>query len=369
MGKIKVLHIIGCLRLGGAETLLYNFISASGKEKFEHEVVTIQPVGYYWEEKSFQKLGVKIYPIDFGEKHEQNYFGTFRILSLILKSKPDIIHFHNKSAHLWFFPIFKVAHFLLGRKICCINTIHATFQYKNPLKRRILEKFAAPFIDKQVAISEGVKNYHCKRFKTNSSNFEIIPNGVPLEKFTKSPFNDVVKNIITVANLFPKTKGYEVSIESIKKLVKIFPNIKYHIVGEGPLREMIEAFIRDNNLQNNIKLLGSCDNVPVILSKMDVFLLPSLWEGFGLVNIEAMASGLPVIATNVGGVPEILGYGEFGILIEPNNSEVITSAIELLINDVNRREGLCKKSLERAEKYKLSVMVDKYEKLYDELLK
>lgn len=367
--KIKILHIIGCLRLGGAETLLYNFINSSDKSRFEHEVAVIQPMGYYWDNKLFQKMGIKVHVVDFGEKHEQNYFGAFKMLKLVLKEKPDIIHFHNKVAHLWIFPLIKVVSFLLGSKIRCINTIHDTHQYKNPWKRILFEKFANPFIDNQVAISEGVSKYHCEKFKTKKEKFLVIRNGVPIHKFKKSFFKENVENIVSVANLFPEKKGYETAIEAIKILVKEFPKIKYNIVGEGPLRSYIESFIKKNDLQENIILHGSCNNVPEILSKMDIFLLPSHWEGFGLVNIEAMAAGLPVIGTNVGGVSEILDDGKYGILIKAGEPSEIVKAIKLLILNIERRKEFVELGNLRAKDYDLSFMTRNYESLYESLVK
>lgn len=362
--KIKILHIIGCLRLGGAETLLYNFILDSNKDEFIHEVAVIQPMGYYWDNKLFQKEGIDVHVVDFGNKHEQNYFGAFKMLKLVLRQKPDIIHFHNKVAHLWIFPLIKIVLFFFARKIRCINTIHDTHQYKNPWKRILFEKMAEPFIDKQVAISEGVMNYHCETFKTNRAKFRVIKNGVPINKFKKAEFRKDVKNIVSVANLFPKKKGYETAIEAIRILAKKYVDIRYNIIGEGPLRQYLEDFIKENSLEKNIILLGSCDNIPELLSQMDIFLLPSHWEGFGLVNVEAMAAGLPVIGSKVGGVPEILEDGKYGILVEPANIHEIVNAIDLLINDLEKRKFFVDAGIERSKDYTLSLMTDNYEGLY-----
>lgn len=122
----------------------------------------------------------------------------------------------------------------------------------------------------------------------------------------------------TVGRLVP-VKGHTYLIKAIQKVVKVIPEAKFLFVGDGELKSKLSEEIKSYDLQRNIFLLGARSDIATILSCINVFLLPSLNEGFGMVLIEAMAARKPVIATNVGGVPEVIINGTTGILVPPED--------------------------------------------------
>jgi len=153
-------------------------------------------------------------------------------------------------------------------------------------------------------------------------------------------------------------------------LKKKYRDIKLLVLGEGKDKNKLEVQIRDFNLEKNIFLLGRKENVSDHLNASDVFVMPSLWEGLPLALLEAMICGLPVVATNVGGVPEVITDGKNGFLVEPKNSLILAKKIEYLLNlepERRKKMGLEGKKIVE-EKFSLEKMVKNYENLYEESL-
>lgn len=362
MKKNKILHIIPGLKMGGSETLLFNWLKCSINSNFHYEVLCFDPNGFYI--KKLRDLGIKVHIVNLQPKNEMNILGLPKLLIKIQQINPDIIHSHCIRAHLWLFPALFLFLKLRGINPILIHTIHDTFKCINYQRRQTLEKFASLFISNQVAISNQVRDYHNKTFGVSLHKIEIIYNGINLNSFSAKSDNDFKKNIVTVANLHKVKKGYIPALNGIKLLVKKYPDLCYHIIGDGELRLEIENFIKKNNLKDNIKMHGQIDNVNEVLQNMDIFLLPSLWEGFGLVLVEAMAIGLPIVATNVGGIPEVLDYGNYGIIIKPNDFTEIEKAIAILIEDTELRQKLSQKGIERSKVFNIEKMIEKYEQCY-----
>jgi glycosyltransferase involved in cell wall biosynthesis len=185
---------------------------------------------------------------------------------------------------------------------------------------------------------------------------EVVPNGVDLKKFkienTKSKVNELKqqigirdgeKIIITVSRLVPKN-GIEYLIEAINQLSIInyqFP-IKLLILGSGPLEKKLKLQVKNYKLENKVLFLGSIPNekVPIYLTLGDVFVRPSLSEGLGNAFLEAMAAGVPIIGTPVGGIPDFLKDGETGLFCEVGNPKSIAEKINLLLSDENLKQRL-----------------------------
>jgi len=227
----------------------------------------------------------------------------------------------------------------------------------------------------------------------------IIPNGVDLEKFTNyhlpiSNENKEEKVIITVSRLVTKN-GIEDLVDAMAIMVngksmengnRKMENVKLVIVGDGPLRQKIQTQITKHKLQNNIELVGevSYDETPKYLAQSDIFVRPSLSEGLGTAFLEAMASGLPIIGTPVGGIPDFLkpyntniqmdtndtnGIGdENGLFVEVNNPIDLAEKILFLIKnpDIARKLGDNGRKLVE-EKYDWDIIANKFAKIYGRL--
>jgi len=184
------------------------------------------------------------------------------------------------------------------------------------------------------------------------------------EHFNISPFSKVVG---TIARL-REEKGVKYLIESATEILKTFPETVFFIAGDGPLRGYLENLSKDLGIQDKIIFAGFCDHVPAILSIVDIFVAPSLSEGFGLGIVEAMTMGKPVIATRVGGIREILSDGKTGLFIPPQDPHSIAEKVIYLLKNENETKRLGEKASEESKKYDINVYVTKLEKLYIELI-
>ena len=175
---------------------------------------------------------------------------------------------------------------------------------------------------------------------------------------------------------FAPLKGYEELLDAMVEVVREGFNVKLAIVGEAiyqnsnAYKRKIITQAHSAGLKDKIIFTGFRENIPEILASFDIFVLPSRSEGFGRVNLEAMAMGKPVVSTNVGGIPEVVLDGVTGILVEPGNSKALSHAIMRLLNDPPLRKAMGRKGRERVEQYfTLHSHVQRIEEIYGEILR
>ena len=174
--------------------------------------------------------------------------------------------------------------------------------------------------------------------------------------------------LINVARL-SREKNHALLVRAFSKAVQSCPNLELWLVGDGELRRDIEELVKQLGLEEKVKFFGVRSDVPELLSQADIFVLSSDYEEFGLVVAEAMAAGLPVIATAIGGIPEILEGGRAGILVPPKDVDALAKAIVELARDEKKRAELSDYGRKLvAERFDIRRTVREYEKLYLELL-
>jgi len=362
MGKrTKVLHIHSSAGIGGTEKIACSLLSKIDKKNFEIRVLfdcssgDIQP--YYEKEKI----------------HALNSEGILKDIRFILNFRPDIVHLYGLRVNLKWRPIL----WLLGFR-CIIGALEGlTNTGEIGFWRVKLDVWTAPFLRKYVTVSMNVANYlKAKGFPENK--LALIYNGVEvggynllpeekqeeLKKKLGIPSDSVV--ISCVANLRP-VKGHEFLIDAVSILKEL--NFSVLIIGEGPLRDTLIKYTHEKGLNNKIHFLGQRLDIPELLAITDIFVLPSLFEGMPLSLMEAMASGLPVVSTDVGGVSELVVDGETGFLVPPRNSAALAEKIKTLIDDKALSKAMGVKGQERIKNnFTFEAMVDKTETLYRGLI-
>lgn len=173
--------------------------------------------------------------------------------------------------------------------------------------------------------------------------------------------------IIGFAGQLDERKGIDCLLRSFARTAAVHKNVHLVIAGEGPMRSEIEEFSRKNNLDTKIHLVGFLDGIEDFMKSIDVFVLPSLWEGFGIVLIEAMAAGKPAITTNVSSMPEIVLDGETGRIVPVDDADALSQAMNDLVHDEKLRELLGSKARTRVlEKFTLDRMLDSLEKFFQQ---
>jgi glycosyltransferase involved in cell wall biosynthesis len=195
----------------------------------------------------------------------------------------------------------------------------------------------------------------------------VIPNGIDAAGYPeRSPDAAArpVRSVITVANLRPE-KSHETLIAAAALLAPDFPDVTFQVVGAGPRRAELEALARAHQLEDRVVFLGHRDDVAMLLSQSDVFVLPSRSEAFPNGAIEAMAAGLPVVACRVGGLLDLIEHGRTGLLVEPGNPQALAAALRQLFTARAGAAQLGERA--RAEvrrQYSFDRMVESFEDLY-----
>jgi len=200
-----------------------------------------------------------------------------------------------------------------------------------------------------------------------SGSIAVIPNGVDAAAFPeRSPeaATRPARVVITVANLRPE-KNHETLIEAAALLVPDFPELQFQIVGDGPRRSALEALVRTRHLERSVRFLGHREDVAQLLNEADVFVLPSRSEAFPNGAIEAMAAGLPVVASAVGGLLNLIDSDRTGVLVEPGSSAQLSAALRHLLSDRSKAARLGKAARDRVTShYSFERMVEAFEDLY-----
>ena len=193
----------------------------------------------------------------------------------------------------------------------------------------------------------------------------VIPNGVSVERFNGRAFSGrPIRTILTVANLRPE-KAHEVLLAAAARLRSRHPHIQFLIVGDGPRAAELQALAATLGVQRQVTFLGHREDVPALLARADAFVLPSRSEAFPNGAIEAMAAGLPVIASRVGGLLDLIEDGRNGLLVSPDDPEALAAAVESLIVSPARAEALGASAREEvARRYSFDRMMRAFEDLY-----
>jgi glycosyltransferase involved in cell wall biosynthesis len=235
------------------------------------------------------------------------------------------------------------------------------------------------FAGRLVTVSEANKRFLTEQVGIPSKRIEVIPNGVPVDvsapAATLSALRDSLniephhKVVGAVGSLYP-IKGHRYLIDAMPAVLSRFPQTVCVIVGQGGLREELEALASRLGIAQHLRLLGHREDVHDLLSICDMFVLPSLSEGMPLALLEAMAAGLPAVATRVGGVTEVVDDGKTGLLVPAEDSGALAASIvNLLDNPLLAKElGEAARHV-AASRFSLAGMVRAYEGIYSELIR
>lgn len=224
---------------------------------------------------------------------------------------------------------------------------------------RLLYRVGARIVDGLVAVSEDVGASVREQLRPPADKLVVIPNGVDVHRFqshgdrrtTRESLNlpDAARVLIVLAKLHAQ-KGHRHLLDSLDSLLPRVPDLHVLIVGDGPDRRALEERVATMGATSRIHLLGSRSDVPQLLAASDIFVLPSLWEGLPMALLEAMATGLAVVATDVSGSREVVIDGESGLLVPPGDARALEAAILRLLGDRTMAKGMGEAARERVTK-------------------
>lgn len=361
MEAIHIIHVSTSTSWRGGEQQLAYLISGLRQTEITQEVLCTDgaPFAVYCEKQGIKNTVFK--------KQGTLNLKAARMLSHICRNAQNcIIHCHDSHAH-------NIAYF------------SAQF-FKNPspvvIHRRVdfpvsnffisKAKYNHSSIARYICVSEAIRNILIPSLK-NPEKTLVIYSGIDLSRFSNIETKNTLRRdlglpgdcilIGNVSALAPH-KDYLTFIGTAEMLLKNNPHFHFIIIGEGPERNTIEKEIETRKLAGKISLTGFRTNIPELLKELDVLLLTSKTEGLGTSILDAFASGLPVVATKAGGIPEIVEHKVNGLLAETGDQLALANMVELLLTDDSLRESLVKNARIRVKKFDYKVTAEKILEVY-----
>ncbi|MEE9378488.1 MAG: glycosyltransferase [Candidatus Lokiarchaeia archaeon] len=378
--KKKLLIIIHSLRRGGGAERVVSNLTVYLSKKYNIHLLTIFDFrdlypykGKYYSLKENLGLIRKI----LNSLKLYTLIRPLRIYKLIRKISPDVIISNMDLTNISII----LSKIIFRFKIPLIISTHTNpkiaYQKKKAYINILLKIFYySKFINKIITVSKEIQNIFKNEYKIDRNKLETVYNSIDIERINelkkerisnskKLFYNKKIIKFITIGSL-RKVKGHKHLIDAFSEVKKQVPNSKLIIIGEGPLRRELEEKIKELNLINDVILLGLKRNPYNYLANSDIFVFSSLYEGFGIVLLEALACGLPIISTNCETGPrEILGGGKYGLLVNIMDIEDLRDKMILLAQDKDLISYYTKDSLKRANTFDIKKIVNKWIEIID----
>jgi len=368
-----VAHIIYRLDFGGLENGLVNLVNRIPQDRYHHAIVCM--TGYTDFSKRITNPSVTLHALN--KSDGKDFASYLRLWKLLRELKPDIVHTRNLSG-LEGSVVARIAgvpyrvHGEHGRDLYDIQANRCT--------HLMLRRFCKNFIDRYIPLSNELEVWLESRIMVPTSKLSRIYNGVDTSRFRvrehgrrQIPLDNFDTGKVIVIGTVGRLQGIKdhvTLVEAFSKLSKkeSCSNIRLVIVGDGPMMQELKDLVKSRGVEDIAWLAGVRDDIPELLQAFDIMVLPSKSEGISNTILEAMATGLPVVATNVGGNKELVVDSKTGALVPKENPLAMCGAIQKYISnpDLMRTHGLAgRKRVE--EHFSISSMVEKYVSVYDSL--
>ena len=355
--KIRVAHFIGSLHIGGAENQVSLLVSAMDPAEFDRHVIVMHD-----DDQGFKDvLDPQVSYFSIGYRNRNAPVALYRLYRYLVKNQIDILHCHMYHA--------TVKGALIGR-MASVPVIVTSEHGKNAWKRwrhHVMEKYIVnPLVAKRVAVSEDIRQIRIREDGVAPKGIMVFPNAVDTNVPVKKTSAEV--RVIGALGRLVDAKDYPVLIQAIGRLVSEGRDIRLQIAGEGEEREVLERQINDLGLSGVVDLVG-IQPANEFMSAIDVFAMSSKREGVPVALLEAMARGLPIAATAVGGIPEIINDTVEGLLCEAGNPAALAANIATIIDDVALRQRIGSQARQKViERYSVDTVVGAWSRLYSMLL-
>ena len=364
------MHVLNNLGKGGLENGLVNLVAGSDHERFEHVICTMRGLG-----PNVERLphGTEIVSLRAQGAHPR--IQTAALMRTIRSLRPEVVHSRNWGA------IEAVVAARLAGSCAVIHSEHGLetdASAPEPRRRIWFRRMAYQLADRVLSVSEQLRVLHARRTGFPERRITVIHNGVDRSRFfpddatrrrvrSELGVDTSTYCIGCVANLLP-VKDHLTLLQSMVPVAAAAGDWRLIIIGEGPERPRLEAFVNERpDWQRRVNFLGSVGHVPELLKALDVFVLPSIAEGICNSLLEAMATGLPVIATAVGGNPEVVIDGDSGLLFPAGDDAALAERLlRLRTQDALRAELGRSAMLRVRDQFSMDSMIRSYEQVYDE---
>ncbi|OPZ74092.1 MAG: Alpha-D-kanosaminyltransferase [Firmicutes bacterium ADurb.Bin456] len=371
MEPLRVLHIIGGGEFGGAERHILNLSGALNPKAVEITVCCLF-------NEPFAEIAASagIRSLAFPMRHKADLGVIGKLAALILNNGYEIVHTHGVRANL----LGRLAARQAGRKKV-VTTVHSLLEKDYPgffyrLANSITERLTRSLTDHFITVSGGLKERLVSQ-GVPEEKITIIYNGIVVEEFNPGPQNgnihrkfglDAAAPLVGIVARLHPVKGHRFFLEAAREVLQQRPDVHFLVIGDGPLRPYLEELAAQLGIAGRVIFTGFIEDIPATMSELELLVISSLWEGFGLTAVEAMALDVPVISTETGGLPEVILHGETGLLVPPANSTALARGIIWMLDhpgavaEMTLRAGVAVR-----EKFTAAVMARRTEELYRRL--
>jgi len=368
--KTKLLHVVGRFDFGGTERQQAELIKRLPADRYEQTIAAMQKGAFAAE---VEERGIPVIEFPFTSFYDiravRNYLALAR---LIRRERFQLVHCHNFYSNIFG----TIAARLAGTRtiITSRRDLGGMFTKTQLRVQRLAYKFSAAVL----ANSQGVKRVLVENEQVSEAKIHCVYNGIDTDRFApREPSADVAQSlgiapgspvVGKVGNLHP-WKGFDVFIRIAAAVNASRPDARFLIVGDGTEHQRLKQMARELHLEQSVTFAGARGDIPEMLALMSVFVLSSPAEGLPNAVLEAMACGLPVVASNVGGVPETVSNGETGFLVSPGDAAGFAEKILQLLNDPTHARQMGEAGRRKVvEQFSCERLVENMQALYDEII-
>ena len=364
--RTTILHFSTSSGPGGAERLVNKLAVGFQNHSFRSLVCLFRP-GWLQEQCVNYGISTRVIP----NQGPFDLVWLWQFIRLIQKEHVKLIHAHEFDA---------IVHGTLAAAIAgipIVATVHGKNYYWQKGVRRVAYRLVSRYA-RMVAVSRDLKNFLTESTGVLPARLRVVYNGTDsfpdigpdeqIELRHEIGLNGEDQVVGAVGSLYP-VKGHRHLIDAVPASIQACPRTKFIIIGRGDQETQLKNQAKELGIDRYVHFLGLRQDIPRLLSIMDVFVLPSLSEGLSVATLEAMASGKPVVATRVGGNPELVVEGETGFLVPSEDNRALAEGIVTLLLDSARARSMGRKGQERVQQlFRMDTMIDNYERLYRECL-
>ena len=370
---LRIVHLVETLEIGGTETQAVQTALRQAAAGHNVSVACLRSEGPL--QAVLQAAGIPVREFRKGRKllSIEGVRQLFRLILFLRKNRFDVLHSHDLMSNLLGVPAARVAR--ITRIIS--SRRYLDLEWWSGWWRTQIAGLAYKLSHHVIVNSASIRDLLVHREGIKRQKITVLPNGIDIERFSTANYkapelssrSTISTIIVVVANMYSPIKGHATLIKAAVDVCRHSPNTLFALIGDGKERPSLEKQVRDASLSNNFLFLGSRKDVPELLACCDISVLPSDSEGFPNAVLESMAAHLPVIATSVGGVPEVIHDEITGLLVPPADPSALSATILRLLNDQELRNRLADAGHKHViERFSFERLIGSLEALYAESL-
>ena len=363
---LNVLRVITWLPVGGIERKILAVLPRLDPERFRVRVVCLRERGELASALEAAGIRVDLSPMP----TRLSPVGLRRLTRYMRREQIDLVHAHMYRSNV---PATIAAR--AARVPAVICQIHNVDSWDTP-RQRWMDRLLCRWRHAIVAVSERVRRDVIASLNVPAERTRVIYNGVETERFADGSLREPTRQAlglrpsdlaIVYHHRLVDQKNPGILLKIASRIAARRRGVRVLVAGDGPRREGLERAAAEQGLADRLRFLGKRDDVPALLQASDLAILPSFKEGFSNALLEALAAGLPVVATDVGGNAEAIEHGKSGWIVPPHNDAAFLSAVAELVDSPAERKRMAREASRRAERFSLERMVAEVEALYEEL--